>query len=72
MGAYLDKPNEEKNPEYGTHDQCWWGVCSMQGWRCNMEDAHICENVDLPGSQKGMLFAVFDGHGGREVAVYAK
>ena len=37
-----------------------------------MEDAHICENIDLPRNQKGMLFAVFDGHGGREVALYAK
>ena len=50
-----------------------WGACSMQGWRCGMEDAHIATLIDLPKSKtKGMLFGVFDGHGGKEVAVYAE
>jgi len=40
----------------------------MQGWRCGQEDAHITEEVDLPNGKKGMLFCVFDGHGGKEVA----
>lgn len=43
----------------------------MQGWRSNMEDTHICEPVDIPNGY-GMLFGVFDGHGGAEVADYAK
>lgn len=44
MGAYLDKPVEEKNPQKGknTNETIHWGACSMQGWRCGMEDAHIC------------------------------
>ena len=44
MGAYLDKPVEEKNPQSGSGmgDTINWGACSMQGWRCGMEDAHIC------------------------------
>ena len=30
MGAYLDKPVEEKNPEIGSNENmCWWGACSM-------------------------------------------
>ena len=37
-----------------------------------MEDAHICTEIDLPGGKKGMLFGVFDGHGGKEVAVYVE
>jgi len=41
MGAYLDTPIKDKNSEFGANDTAWWGVCSMQGWRCNMEDAHI-------------------------------
>lgn len=41
----------------------------MQGWRLNMEDAHI-SNLEFTNSQA--LFAVFDGHGGREVAHYSK
>ena len=43
----------------------------MQGWRSNMEDAHITQAVDIPDSY-GQLFGVFDGHGGKEVADYAR
>ena len=36
-----------------------------------MEDAHLCKEVKIPNTNdKGMIFAVFDGHGGREVAIY--
>ena len=43
----------------------------MQGWRKRMEDSHIS---DLSvGTSKGTnVFGVFDGHGGKEVAVYVK
>jgi protein phosphatase 1G len=43
----------------------------MQGWRKRMEDSHIS---DLSvGTNKGTnVFGVFDGHGGKEVAVYVK
>lgn len=43
----------------------------MQGWRSGMEDTHICQSVEIEGSY-GQLFGVFDGHGGKEVAEYAK
>lgn len=72
MGAYLDKPIEEKNPTNGHSAQSMWGACSMQGWRCGMEDSHITTEVDLPDGKKGMLFGVFDGHGGKEVALYTE
>jgi len=37
-----------------------------------MEDAHIAKIIDLPKTkEKGMLFGVFDGHGGKDVAVFA-
>jgi serine/threonine protein phosphatase PrpC len=42
---------------------------NMQGWRLNMEDAHITDLKFDNDSEKAM-FAVFDGHGGREVAAY--
>ena len=71
MGAFLDAPNKEKNSEPGKNDHFYWGACGMQGWRKDMEDTHICEAVDIEGSY-GMLFGVFDGHGGRETAEYAK
>ena len=38
-----------------------------------MEDTHICHMIELPGNRKdqqGMLFVVFDGHGGKEVAEF--
>lgn len=41
----------------------------MQGWRLNMEDAHI-SNANYLDSNEKALFGVFDGHGGREVAIY--
>ena len=73
MGAYLDTPITDKNPEDGKNEMAAWGVCSMQGWRCGMEDSHIAISIDLPKSKtKGMLFGVFDGHGGKEVAIYAE
>jgi serine/threonine protein phosphatase PrpC len=37
-----------------------------------MEDTHICNPIDLTNDEKGMIFAVFDGHGGDEVAKFAK
>ena len=73
MGAYLDTPMKDKNPESGSNQTCAWGACSMQGWRTGMEDAHIASPIDLPKTNnKGMLFGVFDGHGGKEVAVIVK
>lgn len=39
----------------------------MQGWRKSNEDAHITAVDFLPGFS---LMAVFDGHGGSEVAKY--
>lgn len=72
MGGHLSEPitameaeGGEFNHDYGVS----WSAGSMQGWRVNMEDAHIA----LPEFQKGIgLFGVFDGHGGAEVALYCR
>lgn len=41
----------------------------MQGWRLEMEDAHVSEEIpDAPGH---MFVAVFDGHAGSGSAIYA-
>ena len=40
----------------------------MQGWRTNMEDAHITKE-SFDGEDKS-IFAVFDGHGGKNVALF--
>jgi serine/threonine protein phosphatase PrpC len=41
----------------------------MQGWRKTNEDAHVTAINFEPGMS---LFAVFDGHGGCEVAKYCE
>jgi len=61
----LSKPNTTKDSHDGDSSYLQYGVSAMQGWRMNMEDAHIT-NTALPG--EASLFAVFDGHGGQEVA----
>jgi protein phosphatase 1G len=49
-------------------DAVSYGSSSVQGWRVYQEDAHIAIiNFDSNSS----LFAVFDGHNGPEVALYA-
>ncbi|XP_015607488.1 probable protein phosphatase CG10417 [Cephus cinctus] len=67
MGAYLSEPITEKVSSDEVGKNVAFGASSMQGWRVNQEDAHNCciefdENVSL--------FAVYDGHGGHEVATY--
>lgn len=42
-----------------------WAMVSMQGWRIDMEDDHI---IFPDFTENIALFAVFDGHGGPEVA----
>lgn len=41
----------------------------MQGWRKSNEDAHVTQCNIEPGVH---VFAVFDGHGGCEVAKYCE
>eukprot|EP00308_Calcidiscus_leptoporus_P016900 CAMPEP_0119398654 /NCGR_PEP_ID=MMETSP1334-20130426/140955_1 /TAXON_ID=127549 /ORGANISM="Calcidiscus leptoporus, Strain RCC1130" /LENGTH=381 /DNA_ID=CAMNT_0007422523 /DNA_START=534 /DNA_END=1679 /DNA_ORIENTATION=- len=68
MGAYLAVPVTSKESTCGqTTDSIQYGLSSMQGWRKSQEDAHLALSLNLRSS----LFAVFDGHGGREVAAFA-
>jgi serine/threonine protein phosphatase PrpC len=67
MGIYLSAPDLRKHSENGEGNGFRYGVSAMQGWRINMEDAHITNpNFDVATG----LFAVFDGHGGSEVAEF--
>lgn len=67
MGAYLTKPCTKKNTVIGGGNDIKFAASSMQGWRTNMEDAHICEPQF---THNASLFAVFDGHGGSDVAKF--
>jgi serine/threonine protein phosphatase PrpC len=67
--AYLKEPNKDIEQEEGSNSLLSFATGSMQGWRLNMEDAHIA-SLKFLGSDQKALFGVFDGHGGREVAVW--
>lgn len=80
-GDSLPQPDFEKVSEEGAAPEVGiisWGSSCMQGWRENMEDAHVTSGslVGLvggqaqPGWQGASLWAVFDGHGGGHVAQY--
>ncbi|KAG8457646.1 hypothetical protein KFE25_002310 [Diacronema lutheri] len=69
MGAShgLTAPVLDKLVEDGQSEALRFGAASMQGWRRSQEDAHIAL-PKLGHSASRALFAVFDGHGGHEVA----
>ncbi|XP_045459999.1 protein phosphatase 1B-like isoform X1 [Harmonia axyridis] len=69
MGAFLDKPLTEKLLESGEGNGLKYGVASMQGWRLEMEDAHMAKTQLGEGELKDWsYFAVFDGHAGAGVS----
>lgn len=81
MGTYLSVPVTEKGIEESEdlNDTIplAWGVVDMQGWRKTMEDAHIAQTDTPPPpsanvSADAKVFAVFDGHGGAEVARFCQ
>lgn len=45
------------------------GSSGMQGWRLEMEDAHIAS--DIPSRPDHTFVAIFDGHGGSGAALFA-
>lgn len=69
MGLFSSKPVTIKISESGECALLKFGVSSMQGWRAQMEDSYIAEsNFD----EEISLFAVFDGHGGPDIAKFCK
>ncbi|XP_057656082.1 probable protein phosphatase CG10417 isoform X3 [Diorhabda carinulata] len=67
MGSYLSEPVTEKISTDEANDKLNCGASSMQGWRVTQEDAH---NNILDFDTNTSFFAVYDGHGGHEVAQY--
>lgn len=83
MGQILSNPVIDKEHHQGNDTFTAFGLCSMQGWRMSMEDAHIVElNVWEENESKEMnevtktgvdhlaMYGVFDGHGGSAVAKF--
>lgn len=70
MGNTLDSPITAKDSHFYTSSQglpC--GATGMQGWRLEMEDAHVA--IDMPSQSDHLFLAVFDGHAGAGAAKYA-
>ena len=67
MGPYLSAPIRDKKNTTGENQLVRYATCEMQGWRNTMEDAKLA-NIEL--DSETMLFGVFDGHGGKEVAEF--
>ena len=65
MGNYLQEPKTEKTCQ--THENTDFRVTAsaMQGWRRKMEDSY---EVAVEIEPDVSVFAVFDGHGGNEIA----
>jgi len=63
----LSQPITKREIEVEEDDNFWVSSTSMQGWRVSQEDAH---NAILNYDDYSSLFAVYDGHGGHEVAAY--
>jgi len=75
MGAFLDKPKTDKVTDKGEgKNGLRYGVSAMQGWRMEMEDAHVCK-TNFPGSDDALkdwaFFGVFDGHAGAKVSQHS-
>jgi len=76
MGILLSQPKTEKELDKADDGKyVAFGCAAMQGWRTGMEDAHALvlrleEDASAENPPKS-FFAVYDGHGGYEVARYA-
>ena len=84
MGQILSSPVIDKECHQGIDDLSSFGLCSMQGWRMSMEDAHVVElNIwEEYVSQENQivneasiidhlaLYGIFYGHGSSAVAKF--
>jgi len=60
---FLSQPNKTKDSKEGENADLKFVATGMQGWRLNMEDAHV-SITNYGGDPSTCLFGVFDGHGG--------
>lgn len=70
MGNLLDKPKDDKDShELVTSEGIKVACSGMQGYRLEMEDAHILQK--MPTKPTHTLLSIFDGHGGSGAAIFA-
>ncbi|XP_017092102.2 protein phosphatase 1B [Drosophila bipectinata] len=70
MGGFLSRPQTDKDVEVGEGNGLRYCVSSMQGWRCEMEDTHAATFGIHKAFPNWSYFGVFDGHGGKDVALH--
>lgn len=70
MGQTLSEPVTAKESAYCQNDNYRVGSSCMQGWRLHMEDSHT-HILSLPDDPGTSFFAVYDGHGGENIAQFA-
>ncbi|KAG0240984.1 Protein phosphatase 2C 2 [Actinomortierella wolfii] len=68
MGQTLSAPITDKHSSTDRNGRFIYGASAMQGWR--MEDAHTTL-LEVEDSDGTAFFAVYDGHGGSNVARYS-
>lgn len=66
-------PDKEVSVESGIFraGSVTWVAAGMRGWRPQMEDAHVVAMLDGEVFPDSIIFAVLDGHGGKEVSALA-
>ena len=67
----LKSPFIEKIYEKNESNFLKFGCCSMQGWRARMEDSYINE-INKGEKNQYNIFGIFDGHRGKETAIFVK
>jgi protein phosphatase PTC2/3 len=73
MGTFLSIPSTSKSTNSGANEKVFYALVSMQGWRIAMEDAHAAVlDLEAANGKLNSFFAVYDGHGGSNVAKFAK
>lgn len=70
MGQTLSEPETSKESAFCQNDYYKVGSSCMQGWRIHMEDSHT-HILSLPDDPGTAFFAVYDGHGGANIAQHA-
>ncbi len=70
MGQFISGPVTFKETKSWESSSFVAAASSMQGWRIRMEDAFSC-SLGLNSDPNMAYVAVFDGHGGTQIADYA-
>jgi len=73
MGVVESVPVTTKNTEARKNQRLAYATSAMQGWRKTMEDEHeSLLHIDAKDDSSPAMFAVYDGHAGKEAATFVR